>query len=172
MIYLCQVKKISKSSSRQVNFIKKDTSLNLKISNDQSIRAFGDKLFIVNMKNKLASYHLNGQAKKKSSCRINQNLHFVKTKKGGLSLSKLGVKTLYIKGRTGGEKLKPFPDQPSRSLKYLFQKADIPHWERDQVPLVFANEQLVAVPNLGVQFEYQSNDWGRWLSNQVVTRLK
>ena len=73
-----------------------------------------------------------------------------------MSLLKLGVKTLYIKGRSGGEKLKPFPDQPSRSLKYLFQKADIPHWERDQVPLVYANEQLVAVPNLGVQFEYQS----------------
>ena len=67
------------------------------------------------------------------------------------------VKTLYIKGRTGGEKLKPFPDQPSRSLKYLFQKAEIPHWERDQVPLVYANEKLVAVPNLGIQFEYQSN---------------
>ena len=98
-------------------------------------------------------------------------LHFVKTKRGGLSLSKLGVKTLYIKSRTGGEKLKPFPDQPSRSLKYLFQKANIPHWERDQVPLVFANEQLVAVPNLGVEFDYQSKCWRRWLSNQLVTRL-
>ena len=84
-------------------------------------------------------------------------LHFVKTKKGGLSLSKLGANSLTIKSRSGGEKLKSFPDQPSRSLKYLFQKADIPHWERDQVPLVFSNEQLVAVPNLGVQFEYQSN---------------
>ena len=141
---------------RQVSFIKKDTSLNLKISNDQSIRAFGDKLFIVNTKNKLATYRFKWSGQEEIRLPNKSKLHFVKTKRGGLSLSKLGVKTLYIKGRTGGEKLKPFPDQPSRSLKYLFQKADIPHWERDQVPLVFANEQLIAVPNLGVQFEYQS----------------
>jgi tRNA(Ile)-lysidine synthase len=41
---------------RQVKLIKKDTSLNLKISNDRSIRAFGNKLFIVSMKNNLPSY--------------------------------------------------------------------------------------------------------------------
>ena len=142
---------------RQVSFIKKDTSLNLKISDDQSIRAFGEKLFIVNTKNKLANYHFKWSGQEEIRLPNKSKLHFVKTKRGGLSLSKLGVKTLYIKSRTGGEKLKPFPDQPSRSLKYLFQKADIPHWERDQGPLVVANKQLVAVPNLGVQFEYQSN---------------
>ena len=141
---------------RQVKYIKKDTSLNLKISNNQAIRAFGDKLFIVNMKNKLSTYNFKWSGQEEIELPNKSKLHFVKTKKGGLSLSKLGVNTLDIKGRTGGEKLKPLPDQPSRSLKYLFQKADIPHWERDQVPLVYANEQLVAVPNLGVQFEYQS----------------
>ena len=150
-------KKNIEELTRQVNYIKKDTSLNLKISNDQSIRAYGDKLFIVNMKNKLSSYHLKWSGQEEIELPNKSKLHFVKTKRGGLSLSKLGVNTLYIKSRTGGEKLKPFPDQPSRSLKYLFQKANIPHWERDQVPLVFANEQLVAVPNLGVEFDYQSN---------------
>jgi tRNA(Ile)-lysidine synthase len=94
---------------RQVNFIKKDTSLNLKISNDQSIRAFGDKLFIVSMMNKLASYHFKWAGQEEIELPNKSKLHFVKTKKGGLSLSKLGVKTLYIKSRTGGEKLKPFP---------------------------------------------------------------
>ena len=141
---------------RQVKYVKKDTSLNLKISNNQAIRAFGDKLFIVNMKNKLSTYNFKWSGQEEIELPNKSKLRFVKTKKGGLSLSKLGVNTLDIKGRTGGEKLKPLPDQPSRSLKYLFQKADIPHWERDQVPLVYANEQLVAVPNLGVQFEYQS----------------
>ena len=141
---------------RQVKLIKKDTSLNLKISNDRSIRAFGNKLFIVSMKNNLPSYRFKWAGQDEIELPNKSKLHFVKTKKGGLSLSKLGVNTLDIKGRTGGEKLKPLPDQPSRSLKYLFQKADIPHWERDQFPLVYANEKLVAVPNLGVQFEYQS----------------
>jgi tRNA(Ile)-lysidine synthase len=151
-------KKNIKEIFRQVKYIKKDTSLNFKISNNQSIRAFDDKLFIVSMMKNLSSYNFKWAGEQEIKLPNKSKLHFVKTKKGGLSLSKLGVKTLYIKGRSGGEKLKPFPDQPSRSLKYLFQKADIPHWERDQVPLIFANEQLVAVPNLGVQFDYQSND--------------
>jgi tRNA(Ile)-lysidine synthase len=141
---------------RQVKLIKKDTSLNLKISNDRSIRAFDDKLLIISIMNDLPSYHFKWAGQEEIELPNKSKLHFVKTKKGGLSLSKLGAKSLYIKSRTGGEKLKSFPDQPSRSLKYLFQKADIPHWERDQVPLVYANEQLVAVPNLGVQYEYQS----------------
>jgi len=141
---------------RQVKLIKKDTSLNLKISNDRSIRAFDDKLLIVSIMNDLPSYHFKWAGQEEIELPNKSKLHFVKTKKGGLSLSKLGAKSLYIKSRTGGEKLKSFPDQPSRSLKYLFQKADIPHWERDQVPLVYANEQFVAVPNLGVQYEYQS----------------
>ncbi|XOJ85311.1 tRNA lysidine(34) synthetase TilS [Methylophilaceae bacterium Uisw_099_01] len=63
-----------------------------------------------------------------------------------------------MKSRAGGEKLKPFPDQPSRSLKYLFQNADIPLWERDQIPLIFAKKQLVAIPNLGIHHEYQSSE--------------
>ena len=42
---------------RQVKLIKKDTSLNLKISNDRSIRAFDDKLLIVSIMNHLPSYH-------------------------------------------------------------------------------------------------------------------
>ncbi len=143
---------------RQVRLIKKDTSLNVKISDDRAIRAFGDKIFIVSMTNKSSSYHFKWAGQEEIELPNKSKLHFVKTKKGGLSLTKLGEKSLYIKNRSGGEKLKPYPDQPSRSLKHLFQKAEIPHWERDQFPLVYANEQLVAVPNLGVQFEYRSND--------------
>ena len=51
-------KKNIEELTRQVNCIKKDTSLNLKISNDNAIRAFGDKLFIIKIKNKLSTYNL------------------------------------------------------------------------------------------------------------------
>jgi len=143
---------------RQVNNIKSDTSLNLKISDNHSIRASSNKLFIVEINNQSSNYDLIWSGQEEIELPNKSRLHFLKTKNGGLSLSKIGVKTLHIKSREGGEKLKPFSDQPSRSLKYLFQKADIPHWERDQIPLIFANEQLVAVPDLGVQLEYQANN--------------
>lgn len=143
---------------RQVKNIKSDTSLNLKISDNHSIRASSNKLFIVEINNKSSNYDLIWSGQEEIELPNKSKLHFLKTKNGGLSLSKIGVKTLHVKSREGGEKLKPFSDQPNRSLKYLFQKADIPHWERDQIPLIYANKQLVAVPNLGVQFEYQANN--------------
>ena len=143
---------------RQVKNIKSDTSLNLKISDNFSIRASNNKLFIVEINNQSSNYDLIWSGQEEIELPNKSRLHFLKTKNGGLSLSKIGVKTLHIKSREGGEKLKLFSDQPSRSLKYLFQKADIPHWERDQIPLIFANKQLVVVPNLGIQLEYQANN--------------
>ena len=143
---------------RQVENIKSDTSLNLKISDDHSIRASGNKLFIVEINNHSLNFDLIWSGQEEIELPNQSRLHFFKTKNGGLSLSKIGIKALHIKSRVGGETLKLFSDQPSRSLKYLFQKADIPHWERDQIPLIFANKQLVAVPNVGVQLEYQANN--------------
>jgi len=143
---------------RQVQYIKKDTSLNLKISIDKSIRAHHDKLLIVNSEIKLNAFNLSWSGEDELHLPNDTKLQFIKTNNGGLSLAKLGVKSLKIKSRSGGEKLKPFPDQPSRTLKYLFQNADIPLWERGQVPLVFAKKQLVAVPNLGIHHEYQSSE--------------
>ena len=143
---------------RQLKHIKKDSALNLKISKDKCVRAHHDKLFIVNSEIKPSKYNLNWSGEDELHLPNNTKLQFIKKNSGGLSLLKLGVKSLKIKSRTGGEKLKPFPDQPSRSLKYLFQNADIPLWERDQIPLIFAKRQLVAVPNLGIQHEYQSSE--------------
>ena len=143
---------------RQLKDIKKDSALNLKISKDKSVRAYHDKLFIVNSDIKPSSYNFNWSGEDELHLPNNTKLQFIKKNSGGLSLSKLGVKSLKIKSRAGGEKLKPFPDQPSRSLKYLFQNADIPLWERDQIPLIFAKKQLVAIPNLGIHHEYQSSE--------------
>ena len=111
---------------RQLKHIKKDSALNLKISKDKCVRAHHDKLFIVNSEIKPSTYNLNWYGEDELHLPNNTKLQFIKKNSGGLSLLKLGVKSLKIKSRTGGEKLKPFSDQPSRSLKYLFQNADIP----------------------------------------------
>ena len=142
---------------KQVVFIKKDTSLNLKISEEASIRAHNNKLFIGNFNIKPDTFDLKWSGQEELNLPNKKKLQFIKIEEGGLSLSKLGVKTLNVRSRVGGEKLKPFSDQPSRNLKYLFQAADIPIWERDQVPLIFAKNELVAVPNIAVHHKYQSS---------------
>ena len=141
----------------QVVFIKNDTALNLKVSEEVSIRAHNNKLLIVNLDINLSTFDLKWSGQEELHLPNNTKLQFIRIEEGGLSLSKLGVKTLNVKSRVGGEKLKPFSDQPSRSLKYLFQTADIPIWERSQIPLIFAKNELVAVPNLAIHHKYQSS---------------
>jgi len=62
----------------------------------------------------------------------------------GLAIEKL-PQTLMVRCRRGGEKIKPYGRKETHKLKHLFQEWQIPSWERDEIPLVFAAERLIAV---------------------------
>lgn len=55
------------------------------------------------------------------------------------------VKELAVRFREGGERLKPFGSKQHRSLKNLLLEAGVPPWERDRIPLLFHNDQLISV---------------------------
>lgn len=55
--------------------------------------------------------------------------------------------------RLGGEKIQIKPNTPRKTLKNLFQEADIPPWER-QAPLLFINKELIAVAGIGVSYSH------------------
>lgn len=57
---------------------------------------------------------------------------------------------LSIRSRQGGEHLKVSQNRPNRTLKYLMQEADIPPWQRISWPLIYWNQALVCIPNIGV----------------------
>lgn len=50
-----------------------------------------------------------------------------------------------IRFRQGGEKFKADKQGLKKSLKNYFQEAGIPPWERDRLPLIFKNDELIAV---------------------------
>lgn len=56
-----------------------------------------------------------------------------------------GTQELIVRFRSGGERLKPFGKKHHRSLKNLFQEADVPPWERDRIPLLYCEDQLISV---------------------------
>lgn len=58
--------------------------------------------------------------------------------------------TLEIRYRRGGERCKPFGRSASTTLKKLFQEYSVEPWLRDQVPLIYLDDQLVAVADLWV----------------------
>lgn len=65
-------------------------------------------------------------------------------RKNSVSLPQ-GVKSIQVRFRTGGESLKPFGKRHHRSLKNLFQEGDIPPWERERIPLIYYDEELISV---------------------------
>ena len=55
--------------------------------------------------------------------------------------------------RQGAEKLQIKPNTPRKTLKNLFQESDTPPWER-QAPLLYINDQLVAIAGVGASYPH------------------
>ncbi len=84
----------------------------------------------------------------------------------GLPEQWLKSATIETRARSGGERLKIKPNTPSKSLKNLYQEAGVPPWQR-QIPLLFINDELIAVEGLGVSITHLSTQgkrlWPEWV---------
>ena len=52
--------------------------------------------------------------------------------------------------RRGGECIKPYDDPHTRELRDLFQQAHIEPWLRERCPLIYENDELIAVADLWI----------------------
>lgn len=66
----------------------------------------------------------------------------------GLS-SKTLSRELTVHFRGGGEQIVLAGQQQHKSLKHLFQQWQVPTWQRDRIPLIFCENELVAVVGYG-----------------------
>lgn len=55
------------------------------------------------------------------------------------------IERLQVRFRQGGESLRPRGRDCEKTLKALFQEQAIPPWQRDRIPLLYHNEQLIYV---------------------------
>lgn len=76
-----------------------------------------------------------------------------------------------VRGRNGGEIIRPPGRNCSKSLKKLFQEEYIPPWLRERVPLIYLNNELAAVANLWIDEKFLAleNEQGIELSWQDNT---
>jgi len=68
----------------------------------------------------------------------------------GFDAAWLRAQALEIDFRKGGERLKPAPNRPTRSLKQLFQASGVPAWERTRLPVVGNGYSLLFAAGLGM----------------------
>jgi tRNA(Ile)-lysidine synthase len=60
------------------------------------------------------------------------------------------IDTVQVRYRRGGERCKPIGRNHSNSLKKLLQEYQLPPWLRDRVPLLYVEDQLIAVGDLWI----------------------
>ncbi len=76
-------------------------------------------------------------------------MRFDTTVEEGFEVDWLSGVPLELRGRGGGERFKPHPTRPSKTLKRLFQDANVPEFERARLPLVWRGDDLIYVAGLG-----------------------
>lgn len=87
-------------------------------------------------------------------------LHFDPSEQG-VDAEWLRGQRLTIRLRSGGERLKPAANRPTRSLKQHYQSLDVPAWERERLPLIFADGQLLFAAGIGVDSRYLAESAGQ-----------
>jgi len=63
-----------------------------------------------------------------------------------------------IRWRQGGERCRPKGRQHSQTLKKLLQEYQVETWLRDRVPLLYCNDELVAVGDFWVNDTIVANN--------------
>jgi tRNA(Ile)-lysidine synthase len=64
----------------------------------------------------------------------------------GISVAAWDNAQVEVRFRQGGERCIPAGRTHHRTLKKLFQEWSVPAWLRDQIPLVYLDGQLAAIP--------------------------
>lgn len=89
-------------------------------------------------------------------------LYFKNTIGQGISVAKLQLGIAKIRSRRGGETIRVDTARPQRDLKNLLQEHEMLPWQRDLLPLLFCDTDLVCIPGIGIANTYQaqSNEAG------------
>jgi tRNA(Ile)-lysidine synthase len=142
---------------RQVLHAKKDAELKIELSEDYEIRRYKDEIYLVRKnQNRQKNYKIVWQGEPEILLPDGSKLKFKKVKARGISFEKIKNKKLIISNRKGGESFKPDLKRPTKKVKQMLQESDLPPWERENLPLIFVNEDLAFVPNFGVDIKYQT----------------
>jgi len=142
---------------RQVLTAKKDAELKIELSKTFEIRRYKDEIYLVQKNQKThKNYEIVWQGESEILLPNGTKLKFKKVKGKGISLEKIKDKNLIISNRKGGESFKPDLKRPTKKIKQMLQESDLPPWERENLPLIFVDDELASVPNFGIDIKFQT----------------
>ncbi|MDR1529097.1 MAG: tRNA lysidine(34) synthetase TilS, partial [Burkholderiales bacterium] len=60
------------------------------------------------------------------------------------------ARKVWISGRQNNKEVLKCAHRPRRAIIDLLREANIPHWARDRWPRLYLDNELAAVPNIGI----------------------
>ena len=130
---------------------------------DVEIRRYKNTLYALK---KLQDYDVDTEFKwqPESILNIFEETLMAKQGKGiGISQNKINEDNFIIRFRKGGEKIKPDNASHSKTVKQLFQERSVLPWYRNKIPLIYVNDELVAIPGFCVDKKYMAEkDEASW----------
>jgi tRNA(Ile)-lysidine synthase len=136
--------------SQQLMHAKLDANIEIKVSDNLTLRRYQQRAYLVQDYAPNTPINLLWQGEDEMILPNKTKLIFSKQMGQGISLRKIENAKLRIKFREGSERFLPELGRPRRSLKVMLQNHEMPPWKRDQLPLIFMDETLVIIPNIGV----------------------
>jgi tRNA(Ile)-lysidine synthase len=136
---------------------KADAAIKIKVSDSLTVRRYQGDAYLVPDSNASAPINMLWQGEDSVILPDNSRLIFTQKLGEGFALNRVKNIKLRIKNREGGERFRPQLGRPQRSLKQVLQTHAMPPWQREQLPLIFMDETLVIIPNVGVDAGLQAN---------------
>lgn len=143
--------------TQQLFNTKTDAAVKIKVSATHTLQRYRDCVFLLMENSEPPAINLLWQGEEMLRLPDGTQLTFTKVLGQGFALNRVPNVKLRIKNREGGERFRPELGRPSRSLKTILQTCEIPPWQRAQLPLIFMDETLVMIPNIGVDVSFKAN---------------
>lgn len=83
-------------------------------------------------------------------------LRFERARGTGMAAAKLDNAVVTVRSRRGGERIQLAADRPRRAVKKLLYDAQLPTWQREALPFIWCDDELVAVPGIGIALAFQA----------------
>jgi tRNA(Ile)-lysidine synthase len=154
--------------TQQLFFAKADADIKIKVSASLILRRFQGSVYLIKnvqdsgADDQRSAFSLLWQGEQVIILPDQSRLFFSKRLGEGIAMQYVEKAQLTIRYRQGSEMLKPEASRPSRSLKSLFQTSSVPPWQRERLPLLFLDDELVALPNIAIaaKFTAKSDELG------------
>jgi tRNA(Ile)-lysidine synthase len=143
--------------TQQLFYAKTDAAVKIKVSPTHTLQRYRDCAFLLVESQLPPAMNLLWQGEEMLRLPDGSQLVFTQMIGQGFALNRVPNIKLRIKNREGGERFRPDLGRPSRSLKTILQTCEIPPWQRAQLPLIFMDETLVMIPNVGVDVGFKAN---------------